>query len=203
MKFNSTTFGALLISLVWAAATIGAETAGKQAAASWTTHAPREEIKPAFRLQQNGGREGREALVIAGDQREGTSGWWQKTLPVEGGKTYRFTGWGKRDGVASPRQSGLARVLWRDEKGNPVKRDEPTAGRYLHGSKATAEPEYPADGTTDATGWTEVSGLYQTPSAAREAIVELHYRWGHGGQIAWSDVSLTPVAYQPRVVRLA
>src|SRR2546423_1319336 len=38
---------------------------------------------------------------------------------------------------------------------------------------------------------------------AREAIVELHYRWGNGGQISWSDISLAPVVYQPRIVRLA
>src|SRR6476659_717710 len=180
-----------------------AETDIKGAPTGWTALAPRDEIKPTFRYDLKGGREGREAFIIAGDNREGTTGWWQKTFDVEGGKTYRFSAWRKVEGVASPRQSGLARVLWRDAKGNTVKRDEKTAGRYLHGSRATAEPEYPTDKATDAAGWTEVSDTYEVPADAREAIVELHYRWGNGGQITWSDVSLTPVTYQPRIVRLA
>src|SRR5262249_29376621 len=127
----------------------------------------------------------------------------QKTFEIEGGKTYRFTAWRRTQSVESPRQSGLARILWRDAKGNTVKRDETTVGRYLHGQRATAEPEYPTDKAADVAGWTEVSDTYETPSGTKQAIVELHYRWGHGGQIAWSDVSLTPVAYQPRIARLA
>ena len=57
--------------------------------------------------------------------------------------------------------------------------------------------------TKEAAGWTEVGDTITAPSAASRAVVELHYRWGHGGKITWSDVSLTPVAYQPRMVRLA
>src|SRR5204863_5715699 len=51
--------------------------------------------------------------------------------------------------------------------------------------------------------WNEVSVTYGDPNGAREAKVELHYRWGHGGKITWSDVSLVPVSYQPRIARLA
>ncbi|HEY2415653.1 MAG TPA: carbon-nitrogen hydrolase family protein [Pirellulaceae bacterium] len=169
----------------------------------WATAAPRDEIKPLFRHEPAGGRGGREAFIISGDQRDGTSGWWQKTFDVEGGKTYSFSAWRRLEGVDSGRRSGLVRILWRDDKGNTVKRDEATAGRYLHGAHATAEPEYPADKNTDSAGWTEVGEMLTAPSAARKAIVELHYRWGHGGQITWSDVSLTPTMYQPRMVRLA
>jgi len=179
------------------------ETSVKDAPAGWSTAAPRDEIRPLFRYEPNGGHGGQAALVIAGDDREGTSGWWQKSFPVEGGKTYRFTARRKTDVVASPRQSGLARVLWRDAKGGTVKRDEQTVGRYLHGSRATAEPEYPTDKQIDSEGWTEVSDTYEAPNGATQAIVELHYRWGHGGKIAWSDVSLMSVKYEPRIARLA
>jgi predicted amidohydrolase len=175
----------------------------KDAPAGWTTESPRDEIKPLFQYERSGGRGGREAWIIAGDAREGTSGWWQKAFLVEGGKTYDFSAWRKVTDVASPRLSGLVRVIWRDEKGKSIKRDEPTAGRYQPGSFATAEPEYPADKQTDSAGWTEIGDTYTAPSAARQAIVELHYRWGHGGRITWSDVSLTPTTYQPRVARLA
>src|SRR3954471_14781558 len=132
----------------------------------WTSEAPRDEIKPLFRYEPTAGRGGAAALVIAGDERNGTSGWWEKKFPVEGGKTYRFVAWRKVEEVESPRRSGLARVLWRDAKGNQVKRDEPTVGRYLHGAIATAEPEYPTAKATDAAGWTEVSDIYEVPKAA-------------------------------------
>lgn len=191
------------ICLCVGAAASAEETVIHNVPAGWKTAAPRDEIKPSFRYEPKGGRDGRAAFVIAGDVRDGTSGWWQKAFPIEGGKTYRFTAWRKIEGDAKPRQSGLARVQWRDEKGGTVKRDEPTVGRYLHGQRATAEPEYPTDKATDASGWTEVSDTYEVPAGARQAIIELHYRWGHGGQISWSDVSLTPVAYQPRLARLA
>ena len=193
------------VALVFAINSIAcaADTALKNVPPGWTTEAPRHEIKPHFRHEPSGGREGRPAFVISGDTREGTSGWWQQTFDVEGGKTYRFAAWRKSDSVQSPRVSGLARVLWRDAKGKSVKRDEPSAGKYQHGALPTAEPEYPADLQTDVAGWTEVGDTYTAPSGARQAVVELHYRWGHGGQIAWSDISLAPVAYQPRLARLA
>jgi predicted amidohydrolase len=193
---------ALTLSLLPATVLVAAEGLLNTVPPGWTTAAPREEIKPLFRYEPAGGRGGREALLISGDQRDGTSGWWQKTFDVEGGKTYSFSAWRKLDGVGSGRRSGLVRILWRDDNGNTVKRDEATAGRYLHGAHATAEPEYPADKDTDSAGWTEVGEMLTAPSAARKAIVELHYRWGHGGQITWSDVSLTLTTYQPRSVRL-
>ena len=194
-------FGGAMALLVLPVLLFGAEPNGNLD--GWTTHAPREEIKPSFRRETAGGHRGQEQLFIAGDQREGTSGWWQRTFAVEGGKTYRFSAWRRASGVASPRLAGLARVQWRDAEGKPVKRDEPTEGKYQPGIRAAAEPEYPLDQTADAAGWTEVADVYQVPSAARQAIVELHYRWGNGGEIAWSDVSLTPTTYQPRPVRLA
>src|SRR5262245_12027479 len=108
--------------------------AHKVALAGCSASAPRDEINPQFRFEPAGGRDGHAAFVISGDEREGTSGWWQKTFEVEGAKTYRFAAWRKPESVDSPRQSGLARVQWRDANGKTVKRDEPTAGRYLHGS---------------------------------------------------------------------
>lgn len=171
--------------------------------AGWKTAAPREDIRPHFEVLPRGGRGGRPALAIVGDSREGTTGWWYKTFPVVGGQAYRFVAWRKSEGVVSPRKSGLARILWRDAEGRPVLHDEVTPGGYLRGQRPVAEPEYPEDQDTDAEGWTEVSATYVAPSEARTAIIELYYRWGHGGRVLWSDVSLQPTTYQPRLVRLA
>jgi predicted amidohydrolase len=194
---------AWLIVFSYVGTALSAEPTAKTTPAGWTTAAPRDEIKPLFAYDATGGREGHAAWVISGDQREGTSGWWQTTLPVEGGKTYAFSVWRKLADVDSPRRSGLVRVLWQDANGKSVKRDEPTAGRYLHGAIATAEPEYPRDKQTDAAGWTEVGDAYTAPKGAKQAVIELHYRWGHGGKIAYSDLALIPVFYEPRKARLA
>lgn len=169
----------------------------------WQTLAPRDELRPSFEVLPSGGRGGRPALAIVGDEREGTTGWWSKEFPVEGGKAYRFAAWRKCEGVVSPRKSCLARILWQDAEGKPVQHDQVTPGGYLRGQRPVAEPEYPEDQGTDADGWTEVADTYVAPSAARKAIVELYYRWGHGGRVLWSDVALQPTTYQPRLVRLA
>ena len=182
---------------------IAGASAEDAAPAGWTTGFPRAEIQPHFSYQSKGGRSGQGCFVIAGDEREGLSGWWTKTFEVEGGKTYQFTAWRKGEGVANPRRSGVVRVTWRDEKGQPVKHEEVNNFGYLAGQKPRSEPEHPLDKATDAAGWTEVSDTYFVPPAAKQAIVELHYRWSQGGKIAWSDVSLEPVTYQPRKVRLA
>ena len=48
------------------------------------------------------------------------------------------------------------------------------------------------DRATDAAGWTEVADVYRAPSAARQARVELEFRWAAQASVAWADVSLTP-----------
>jgi predicted amidohydrolase len=142
--------------------------------------------------------------MIRADDREGLLGWWQKTFPVEGGKTYQFRVLRKATNIDVPRRAAVARILWRDAEGKPVLRDQPTWTSYRPGERPRAEPEFPADGATDRDGWTEIAGVYQVPADAAQAIVELGYRWAPAGWVEWSQCSLkeTP-AIQPRRVRLA
>lgn len=177
--------------------------AAQDAQPGWTTAAPREEIEPLFSYDAKGGRDGKGALVIAADEREGLAGWWQKTFKVEGGKHYRFSVWRKVENIDSPRRAALARILWQDENGQPVSHDEASTATYATGQKPRAEPEYPTDRETGSDGWTELSDTYLVPFQARQAVVELHYRWAPRGKITWSDVSLEPVQHEPRIVRLA
>ena len=192
-----------IVALVALVAVTSAEAETSQAPAGWTIAAPREEIKPLFSYEPKGGREGKGSLVIVADEREGLAGWWQKTFDVEGGKSYRFTAWRKAENIATPRRAAVARILWQDEKGQPVAHDDPSTATYATGQKPRAEPEYPADKQTGSDGWTEVSDLYRAPSHAKRAVVELHYRWAPRGKISWSGISLEPARYEPRVVRLA
>jgi predicted amidohydrolase len=168
----------------------------------WTAEAPRQEIRPTFSTEPTAGHEGMPALVIQATA-EGQTGWWEKTWAVTGGQHYRFSVWRKCEGVESSRRNGVVRILWQDAAGKPVKHDDVTNFGYQAGTYPRAEPEYPTDKETDATGWTEVSDVYLVPKAAVRAVVELHHRWGKNGRIAYSDVRLEPTTYEPRMVTLA
>ena len=170
----------------------------------WASVSPRDEIRPWFSFEPKGGAKEAGALVIMHDQREGLDGWFQKSFAVSGGEFYRVASQRKTRDVTVPRHSALMRVLWRDDAGKPVRADAPigteTRGRPL----TSAEPEHPADGATDAQGWTTVSGTYRAPAKATHAIVELHLQHAPNGRVEWSDVTFEktppPVA---RKVRLA
>src|SRR6185436_14135717 len=106
--------------------------------------------------------------------------------------------------VSLPRRSAVVRLLWRDEKGKDVLRDEKWDKDVLRNFRLTAEAEHPIDQETDAAGWTTVTGIYQAPSKAKSATVELHLDWAEGGRIEWSQVSFASCpAPGPRKVRLA
>jgi len=178
----------------WSANTSPAKALG--APADWQCAAPREEIRPEFAYQSDGGRNGKGALTIRHDNRDGLDGFWMKKFPITGGTFYRFEAFRRTERVISPRRSALVRLLWQDEKGNKVTRDDGAAAssryvtNFLRGFARTVEAEHPTDKATDAAGWTEVSEVYRAPAKATRAVVELHLQWAPGGRIEWSDVSL-------------
>jgi predicted amidohydrolase len=171
----------------------------------WRTSAPRDEIKPAFSFQPNGGPDHAGSFVIECDEREGLHGSWAKTFPVKGGEYYQFSAVRKAENVSMPRRCTLARILWQDASGKSVATDERTVGNQtLPGYTRMAEPEYPADQETSANGWTKVLGTYRAPSKATQAIVELHLQWVSRAKVEWADVSLAQTsAPSSRKVRLA
>src|SRR5262245_22069911 len=136
--------------------------------AGWTTASVRDEVTPDFHYDPQGGHDGQGVLIAASDSREGLNGWWQKPIPVQGGPWYRFQAHRKVDGSGVARRTGVARILWQDEKGQPVTHDEPSDASYLPGVRPRAEPEYPFDRDTDAGGWTLVADDYRAPSAAKQ-----------------------------------
>jgi predicted amidohydrolase len=170
----------------------------------WHARSPRNEIRPAFAYQKKGGAERSGSLTISADERAGLFGWWEKSFPIEGGRYYRFSAQRKTEHVRSPRLATVARVLWRDAKGQPVRHDAPSRASFHEGERPGAEPEYPADHGQDEHGWTTVGGTYLAPSSAARAIVELSYQWEPNGRVEWADVALDATAPPaPRRVRLA
>ena len=160
-----------------------------------------------FQREDIGGRSGQGALVIIADEREGLHGWWQKTFSVTAGQHYRFSAWRRAETTAVPRRSVIARVLWRNDAGQEVPRREGVVTDYSRGVVASAEPEYPRDRVemhAGSDGWVEVSGVYEAPSEATRAQIELHLLWAPNGRVQWSDVVFVPTeAPAPRKVRLA
>src|SRR5262245_42898220 len=97
----------------------------------WATAAPRDEIRPAFGFDSRGGPDGKGAFIIRADKRDGIAGYWHKSFPVTGGKSYRFTAQYRTESVDVPRRSVLAEIHWRDAKGKRVPLDAPAVTGYL------------------------------------------------------------------------
>lgn len=170
----------------------------------WVAAAPRDEIRPEFGYDPRGGPNGKGALVIRSDGREGLQGRWTRTFPVEGGRCYRFSALRRARNAESPRRTAVARLIWLDEAGRPALRDEPSPATYARGEVPRSEPELPADRGEVKPGWVEVSETYRAPSRARKAVVELEFRWAPKAAVEWSEVALSPVAgLTSRPVRLA
>lgn len=170
----------------------------------WTTSSPRDEIRPQFSYQPSGGPKSGGAFIIRSDAREGLQGKWAKSFPVQGGKTYRFTAVRRAANIASPRRAAVARIVWVDDRGQQVMRDEPSAATFAPGVPPRSEPEYPEDGAEVEPGWVGVTGAYRAPSRATHALVELEFRWAQRAVVEWSEVwfdEVTPPL--PRKVRLA
>jgi predicted amidohydrolase len=178
--------------------------AGEPESGGWTTGAPRDELRPSFKFDAHGGPDGSGGYLIEADGRDGLDGWWTKSFPVTGGKYYRFSARYRARGVALPRRSVVAKLDWRNDRGDGVRDDRPVVPNYLQRMEARAETEHPATGATDAAGWTEVADTYRAPAAATKAAIELHLQWAPRGHVEWSAAELIEVAKPaPRTVRLA
>lgn len=178
--------------------TTAAEPSEAAAPAGWSTYAPRDEVRPRFRYLADGGPHGRGSFVIEADARPGLIGWWRTTLPVKGGRDYKFTAKRKTEGIENPRQTAVPRLTWQDAKGGSVRREQPSTASYHPGTRPIAEPEFPADqGQPDAQGWTTVSALYHVPAEAAQAYLELAYQWAPNGRVEWSEVTLEETTAPP------
>jgi len=195
----------LMVGVLYALTVAASTSAGEPALPEgWRAMSPREEIRPAFAFEAQGGPQRHGSLVITHDGRAGLDGWFQREFPVEGKTWVRFTAQRKLTGVTSARRSALVRVLWQDANGKMVRAEVPAEQVRELGHTPTAEPEHPADGPTDAAGWTLVSGVYPVPPAAKRAVLELHLQWAPNGRVEWSDIEFTATAAPAsRPVRLA
>ena len=198
----------LVVSLIAAGAAILVEehslTTLSDSVDGWTHGGPREDAMPGFEFRPKSGPSEAGALVTSSDARHGLHGWWERTIPVKGGQYYRFSALRSARDVPYPRQTAVARIFWKDEKGSAALHDFKATTTYREGERPAAEPEYPADGVEQHDGWTEVSGVFRCPSNATHARIELSFRWASDATVEWSSVRLDAIAPpQSRKVRLA
>src|SRR3954471_1704732 len=177
---------------------------GGDSLAGWEKASPREEIRPQFDVDRGGGPQGRPALVIRADAREGLDGCWKRSFPVTPGRHYRFSAVCRAQDVAVPRRSVVVKLNWRDARDQPVALDEPAVQGILQGMKPMAETEFPAVVAMRPDGWTEMAGTYRAPAGATQLVVQLHLQWAPSATVRWSDVSVVETQPPPpRTVRLA
>ncbi len=174
------------------------------APAGWKAASPRAEISPAFSYEPRGGFHDSACFVLSSDEREGLQGYWTKSFPVTGGKYYRFSALRKESNVASPRRSGVVRLLWRDAKGKLVANDTREIASALGRHKVYARADHPLDRQQNDAGWTEVSDTYHVPTGATQCIAELYLQWAPNAEIRWSQIALVETSKPAsRKVRLA
>jgi predicted amidohydrolase len=170
----------------------------------WRAGSPRDEIRPAFSYDPQGGPAGAGCWVIRADAREGLDGAWTTTFPVTGGNWYRFSALYEAKSVALLRRSLVAKLDWQDARGDAVVCDEPTVANYLLGSTGMAETEFPSSVAPGPEGWTELSDNYRAPAHATQAVVSLHLQWATNAEVRWSKVALSEIPPPaPRLARLA
>ena len=170
----------------------------------WTSHSPREELRPAFSSSKEANPKDSDTLRIASDERNGLMGSWNKVVDVESGKHYRFSVWRKTSGLELVRREAIARLVWLDDQDKRVRRADPVHSSYRPGQRPVAEPEFPPDGKM-IDGWTQLTGVYVAPPEATRAKIELHLRWAPANSsVTWTVPSFTAVAPPAqRLVKLA
>lgn len=195
--------GTLGIVLVLAVASEDCQS-GQPTVDGWQPRSPRAELMPEFDHALQGGPGETLQLTMRSSQLKGLMGHWQKTVSVQGGQTYRFSALRRTENVDLERRTGIVRILWLNDQGQKVLRDDPTFASYRPGDRPRAEPEFPADGKSTG-DWTEVTGTYLAPTDATQAQIELHFRWAPANaRIDWANPNLEPTKpLAPRKVRLA
>src|SRR5437868_2743313 len=75
------------------------------AGGDWAGLAPRDEIRPGFGVEAGKGPGGSTVLTIKADERRGLDGYWQKSFPVVGARSYRFSALYQTSGTLNARRS--------------------------------------------------------------------------------------------------
>jgi len=154
----------------------------------WKFESQREAIAPVCYIDNKTLFNGSQTLALKGAGKEYADGHWYKKVNVEPDKYFQFKAYFSDSAVEEPNRSILARIIWQKESGEQV-----------------GFTEYPAvlhEKTEN--GWSIISQTYKIPAEAKQAKIELHYRWDADGLVHFGEVSFEKVNQpEPRKVRIA
>lgn len=168
--------------------------AEESSTAPWKSYSPRDEIRPEFQIDKQGGLNGQPGYAIVHDQRDALDGAWMCEIPIEGGQFYQLSAAAKLSEVTEPRRGVYAEVWFTNEQDRVVS--------YESGDQS--RPYYAEAAPTEEAGWTRFTGTFPAPKSATKAVVKLQLRWSPDSRVVWSDVSLQKAdPPKARTVRLA
>ena len=153
----------------------------------WKFESQRKEIAPVRFIDSTITYDGKPTLAAGGGGKEYSNGHWYTIVNVEPGEFFHFRSNFIASNVEQPERSILARIIWQDSKGKKI-----------------GTPEYPASFPTKTKGsWSSIKQLYKVPEDARQAKIELVYRWDADGLVHFAGTSLEKAtAPQPRIVKV-
>jgi predicted amidohydrolase len=154
----------------------------------WAFETNRDELAPLHFIDSTIIFRQKPTLALSGKGKGHVNGLWSKTIDIVPGEYYHINAFFKADNTGQPWRCILARIIWLDEN-----------------NRQTGFTEYPPtlSGLSPA-GWNQIGKVYQAPSLAGKARIELVYRWNAEGTVHFGDVSFNLVNKpEPRPVRLA
>lgn len=149
-------------------------------AGDWNTWTPGDALNPVFSRDGN-------TLRIAGGGNRYCFGRWQKRVPVEGGKAYRFTLQFRWQAMDDPHLHILNAICWCVD-GRP-------------------EGQCPQDAVMNwrrKGKWVVANEVLVAPPKATHAVFHLYLRYATKSTVWWREVALEPAQVpSPRIVKVA
>jgi predicted amidohydrolase len=150
--------------------------------AEWEMWAPRPEIAPEFAVDRSAGRSGGAARIrCRGMEQLGVLR--QRCQGVQGGASYRFSGYFRTEKIVSPQETVWIKLEWLNASGRQAAKD------YVAGFRPEGE-------------WVRVVDEVPAPADAVAVNVELGLQWCEG-TVWWDDLRLerceTPPSRKVRV----
>ncbi len=154
----------------------------------WHFESGRPELAPEHSINNELLFRQKPTLTLSGGGKKHANGLWTKSKDIDPGEYYHIKVFFKADNTGQPWRSVLANIRWLDGSGRQV-----------------GVAEYPPTlNEQSSSGWYIIGQVYQAPTSARKARIDLVYRWDAEGTVHFGDVSLTRVdELKPRPVKLA
>ena len=154
----------------------------------WKFESQRKEIAPVNFIDSAITYDEKPTLALAGGGKEYSNGHWYTIVKVQPGEFFQFRSNFIASNVEEPERSILARIIWQDKQGKKI-----------------GTPEYPSSFPATTMGsWNSIKQLYKVPENARQAKIELVYRWDANGLVHFAGTSLKKAAApEPRIVKVA